>query len=115
MFRPDRAIFRYVLDFYTIAIFFATLPTLVSIHTLGVQVCVFFLFVLSLSFRKYIKLLYCDEYAVGNVVCVDDRCYGNELTVNNGNACLQPLPCNATIEATSVFFGVRSGNDVIQQ
>jgi hypothetical protein len=36
-------------------------------------------------------------------------------TVNGGNACLQPLLSNATMEGTLVFFGVRSGNDVIQQ
>jgi hypothetical protein len=28
---------------------------------------------------------------------------------------LQPLLSNATVEGTVVFFGVRSGNDVIQQ
>jgi hypothetical protein len=36
-------------------------------------------------------------------------------TVNSGNACLQPLLSKATMEGTVVFFGVRSGNDVIQQ
>jgi hypothetical protein len=69
----------------------------------------------NILFKFKWVLWYCDEHAVGNVVCVDDRCYGNKSTVNNGNACLQKLPCNATMEATSVFFGVRSGNDAIQQ
>jgi hypothetical protein len=36
-------------------------------------------------------------------------------TVNSGNACLQPLLNNATMEGTVVFFEVRSGNHVIQQ
>jgi hypothetical protein len=36
-------------------------------------------------------------------------------TVNSGNACLQPLLSNATMEGTVVFFEVRSGNDFIQQ
>jgi hypothetical protein len=36
-------------------------------------------------------------------------------TVNSGNACLQPLLGNATIGGTVVLFGVRSGNEVIQQ
>jgi hypothetical protein len=41
-----------------------------------------------------------------------ERC---RSTVNSGNACLQPLLSNATMEGTVVFFVVRSGNDVIQQ
>jgi hypothetical protein len=39
---------------------------------------------------------------------------GPSQQVNSEDACLQPLPCNTTMEATSVFFAVRSGNDVIR-
>jgi hypothetical protein len=34
-------------------------------------------------------------------------------TVNSETLVYKPLPCNATMEATSIFFAVRSGNDVI--
>jgi hypothetical protein len=33
--------------------------------------------------------------------------------MNNKTLVYKPLPCNATMEATSVFIVVRSGNDVI--
>jgi hypothetical protein len=60
MFPLDRAIFRYVIGFYTIAFFFAIVPILASVHTLEVRgICVlFFCSFVKYCFRKYIKLLY---------------------------------------------------------
>jgi hypothetical protein len=36
-------------------------------------------------------------------------------TVNSGNACLQLLLSNATMEGSVVYFGVCSGDDIMQQ